>query len=86
MPVPPLCCQSPIGPVSGDLGACTLAGAIENLLMHKDKPPGIFDLTERSMRYAAGFCFLVGFLISVLVRVAIVLAGEHSAAAPWSDL
>ena len=52
--------------------------------MHKDKPPGIFDLSERSMRYAAGFCFVVGFLVSVIVRVAIVLAGEHTAAAPWS--
>jgi hypothetical protein len=52
--------------------------------MHKDKPPGIFDLSERSMRYAAGFCFVVGFVVSVLVRVAMVLAREHSAATPWS--
>jgi hypothetical protein len=53
--------------------------------MHKDKPPGIFDLSERSMRYAAGFCFLVGFLVSVIVRIGVVLAREHfSQAAPWS--
>ncbi len=52
--------------------------------MHKDKPPGIFDLSERSTRYAAGFCFLVGFLVSVIVRVAIVVAGEHHLTAPWS--
>ena len=52
--------------------------------MHKDKPPGIFDLSERSMRYAAGFFFVVGFLISVLVRVAMVLSGEHTSATPWS--
>jgi hypothetical protein len=53
--------------------------------MHKDKPPGIFDLGDRSMRYAAGFCFLVGFVISVLVRVGMVLAREHfSQTAPWS--
>jgi len=52
--------------------------------MHKDKPPGIFDLSERSTRYAVGFCFVVGFLVSVLVRVAIVLAGQHTAVAPWS--
>jgi len=52
--------------------------------MHKDKPPGIFDISERSMRYAAGFCFVVGFLISVVVRLAIVVAGEHTTAAPWS--
>ena len=55
------------------------------LAMHKDKPPGIFDLSERSMRYAAGFCFVVGFLISVLVRIGIVLAREHfSQTAPWA--
>lgn len=58
--------------------------AIEYLGMHKDKPPGIFDISERSMRYAAGFCFVVGFLISVVVRLAIVLAGEHTTEAPWS--
>ena len=34
--------------------------------VHKDKPPGIFDLSERSVRYAAGFCFVVGFVISVI--------------------
>jgi hypothetical protein len=64
---------------------CTLAGAIENLAMHKDKLPGIFDLGERSMRYAAGFCFVVGFLASVLVRIGVALAREHfSQATPWS--
>jgi hypothetical protein len=52
--------------------------------MHKDKPPGIFDLSERSIRYAAGFCFVVGFIISVIVRVGVVLSGQHSAATPWS--
>lgn len=52
--------------------------------MHKDKPPGIFDLSERSMRYAAGFCFVVGFIVSVIVRIAMVLAREHSTSNPWS--
>ena len=53
--------------------------------MHKDKPPGIFDLGERSMRYAAGFCFFVGFLTSVLVRIGVALVREHSSqATPWS--
>ncbi|MEY2501589.1 MAG: hypothetical protein QOI07_1923 [Verrucomicrobiota bacterium] len=53
--------------------------------MHKDKPPGIFDLTERSMRYAAGFCFAVGFVVSVIVRIGVVLAREHfSQNTPWS--
>jgi hypothetical protein len=59
-------------------------GGNQTSAMHRDKPPGIFDLSERSMRYAAGFCFVVGFLVSVIVRIAIVLAGEHTAAAPWS--
>lgn len=53
--------------------------------MHKDLPPGIFDLSDRSTRYAAGFFFVVGFILSVLVRVAIVLAHEHiSPSSPWS--
>ena len=53
--------------------------------MHKDKPPGIFDLSERSVRYAAGFCFVVGFVISVIVRIGFVLARDHFAQpTPWS--
>ena len=65
--------------------ACTSAAAKDNLPMHKDKPPGIFDLSERSMRYAAGFCFVVGFLASVIVRIGVALARDHfSQAAPWS--
>jgi hypothetical protein len=53
--------------------------------VHKDKPPGIFDLSERSIQYAAGFCFVVGFVISVIVRIGFVLARDHFAQpAPWS--
>jgi hypothetical protein len=53
--------------------------------VHKDKPPGIFDLGDRSMRYAAGFCFTVGFLVSVIIRIGVVLArGHFSQVAPWS--
>lgn len=60
-------------------------GATQIRAMHKDKPPGIFDLSERSMRYAAGFCFVVGFLASVIVRIGVALAREHfSQVAPWS--
>jgi hypothetical protein len=56
-----------------------------NSLVHKDKPPGIFDLSERSVRYAAGFCFVVGFVISVIVRIGFVLARDHFAQpTPWS--
>jgi len=59
--------------------------AAERWSMHKDKPPGIFDLTERSMRYAAGFCFVVGLVLSVIVRIGVVLAREHfSQPTPWS--
>ena len=59
--------------------------AAERWSMHKDKPPGIFDLTERSMRYAAGFCFVVGFVLSVIVRIGVELAREHfSQPTPWS--
>jgi hypothetical protein len=59
----------------------------QNSAVHKDKPPGIFDLTERSMRYAAGFCFVVGFLVSVIVRIGVALAHEHfSQATPWSGV
>jgi hypothetical protein len=55
--------------------------------VHKDKPPGIFDLGERSMRYAAGFCFVAGFVISVIVRIGVVLAHEHfSQPTPWSGM
>jgi hypothetical protein len=53
--------------------------------MHKDKPPGIFDLGERSMRYAAGFCFVVGFFVSIIIRIGVLLArGHFSQTAPWA--
>jgi hypothetical protein len=65
--------------------ACTLASADQSLAVHKDKPPGIFDLGDRSMRYAAGFCFVVGFVLSVIIRVGVGLArGHFSQVAPWS--
>jgi hypothetical protein len=35
--------------------------------MHRDKPPGLFDLPERSVRYLIGFWFTTGLLLSVLV-------------------
>jgi hypothetical protein len=60
---------------------------LKRCVMHKDKPPGIFDLSERSMRYAAGFCFVVGFLLSVIARIGVVLAREHfSQPTPWSGM
>jgi hypothetical protein len=66
-------------------GLAPQRASVQNSAVHKDKPPGIFDLTERSMRYAAGFCFVVGFLVSVIVRIGVALAHEHfSQATPWS--
>ena len=61
------------------------AGKDADYRVHKDKPPGIFDLSERSLRYAAGFCFVVGFVISVIVRIGFVLAKDQfSKQTPWS--
>jgi hypothetical protein len=82
MPEPAFRCQSQREP-----SACVRVEAAERLPVHKDKPPGIFDLSERSMRYAAGFCFVVGFLASVIVRIGVVLAREHfSQPTPWSGM
>jgi hypothetical protein len=38
--------------------------------MHKDRPPGIFDLTGRSLRYIAVLGLIVGFLAGVLTAAA----------------
>ena len=36
--------------------------------MHKDKPPGLFDFAERSIRYLVGFWFTAGLILSLLVH------------------
>lgn len=36
--------------------------------MHKDKPPGLFDFAERSIRYLVGFWFTAGLILSVIVH------------------
>ena len=65
--------------------SCARQTTVQIHSVHKDKPPGIFDLSERSVRYAAGFCFVVGFVISVIVRIGFVLARDHFAQpTPWS--
>ena len=70
---------------SACVSSCAGQAKVQIQDMHKDKPPGIFDLSERSVRYAAGFCFVVGFVISVIVRIGFVLARDHfSQPAPWS--
>jgi hypothetical protein len=49
-------------------------------------PPGIFDLRERSIKYVAGFGFIAGFVLSVIVRIGFVLAKERftEISTPWS--
>lgn len=67
------------------VSSCARHANVQIQDVHKDKPPGIFDLSERSVRYAAGFCFVVGFVISVIVRIGFVLARDHfSQPTPWS--
>lgn len=39
--------------------------------MHKDKPPGIFDLADRSARHSVGLGLASGVLLSVLVQTGI---------------
>jgi len=46
--------------------------------MHKDKPPGLFDLAERGVRYLVGFFFTTGIILSILVRTAILVMGDNS--------
>jgi hypothetical protein len=41
--------------------------------MHKNKPPGLFDFAERSIRYLIGFWFVVGLSLSILVRTGILI-------------
>lgn len=36
--------------------------------MHKDKPPGLFDFAERSIRYLVGFWVTAGLILSILVH------------------
>jgi hypothetical protein len=36
--------------------------------MHKDKPAGLFDFAERSIRYLVGFWFTTGLILSILVH------------------
>ena len=67
--------------------ACASSRSRHIQSVHKDKPPGIFAINERSTRYAAGFCFVAGFILSIIVRIIIVLTTEHfSQTAPWSGV
>lgn len=37
--------------------------------MHKDKPPGMFDFGQRSIRYLVVFWSTAGFLLSLLIHL-----------------
>ena len=52
--------------------------------MHKDKPPGIFDFAERSIRHLIGFWLITGFILSILVHFGLLLwrADRKEPAAP----
>ena len=41
--------------------------------MHRDRPPGLFDFTARSIRYLIGFWFATGLFLSVLVHTGILI-------------
>ena len=41
--------------------------------MHKDKPPGLFDFAERSVRYLVGFWFTAGLILSLLVHTGLLI-------------
>jgi hypothetical protein len=41
--------------------------------MHKDRPPGLFDFAERSVRYMIGFWFVVGIFLSILVQTGVLV-------------
>jgi hypothetical protein len=49
--------------------------------MHKDKPPGLFDFAERSIRYLVGFWFVAGLSLSILVRTGILIRRDDKAEA-----
>lgn len=55
--------------------------------MHKDKPPGIFDLADRSLGYVVGFGLVTGFLLSIIGWIGYLLMTEHYAnvGAPWGQ-
>ena len=41
--------------------------------MHKDKPPGLFDFSERSIRYLVGFWFTAGLVLSLFVHTGMLI-------------
>lgn len=46
--------------------------------MHKDKPPGLFDLAERSVQHAIWLGLASGVLLSVLVQAGLLVSKIES--------
>jgi hypothetical protein len=41
--------------------------------MHKDRPPGLFDFAERSIRYLVGFWFTTGLVLSIIAHTGLLV-------------
>ncbi len=54
--------------------------------VHKDKPPSPFDIAHRPLRYVVWLGLGTGFVLSVLVNLAYLLAKDNAikGKAPWS--
>ena len=53
--------------------------------MHRDKPPGIWDISDRSLGHVIGLGFVIGLVLSVIVAVVYLIVTEQHAtlSAPW---
>ena len=54
--------------------------------MHKDKPPGLFDISGRPAPYVIWLGLGTGFALSVIVHLGYLLAKDNAikGKAPWS--
>ena len=52
---------------------CDLAPRLALCQVHKDRPLGLLDFAERSIRYLVGFWITAGLILSVLVHTAILV-------------
>ena len=55
------------------LCGCGAPSCLSLFLVHKDRPPGLLDFAERSIRYLVGFWFTAGLIVSVLVHTTILV-------------
>ena len=54
--------------------------------MHRDKPPGVFNIVDRPVGHVVRLGLLTGFVVSVLVYVSYSLVETHydKNNSPWS--